>query len=502
MELKKARIRDHWRRALRRNPKTKLKNITIEGQNIFSGLSLNFDSCISALVGRNGVGKSNLIRILYNSFVSENSNRAKLPTPLLQDYLVRFTLEVAGTEYEFSNSSIADMQESRDIPGVTGFIYDPCSLIPNLQALVLTPNFQEILEGYSEINLAEKDLRILNYLTNGSYTHVSMINVEEEYGEFSAFPFFRVKNRRADYDSASMGLGELSLFYFFWLIDYLYKIGKSGENVILFIEEPESFLPPSTQARLTDTLAAMVSDLGIPTVISSHSEHILKNIPRRKIHVMKLGREKIKCSISENDYEYIRLLGLTAKKKALLLFEDVAARELTRSILKFSTDFVPDSFYYHISGSEGRVQQDLSSLPNKLEDLRIIAVFDGDCRNHIEEYRKNIEGNEWINKKRYCLLPSSSHPEIILINFLEALQLEEACSILRVTEDKIISALESVAGVDPHDYFPDLAKELDLSFLSTFQTVCDAWAQSSSNDPELKKFKEAFYKLMFFEFGS
>lgn len=229
-----------------------------EGGVLFDGMEISLKPGINVFVGRNGIGKSNLIRSIYNLFFCEQSNQSPFTTPLVDAQGIKITIDSAGDPIQCSD--------------VSGFMFDPCYLIPDIQFLFNSQeNLDELLEQFNPQIIAGEDLQLLNYLTNNTYDKVSIRNIEDEFRDYAYLPFFEVSINGREYDSRGMGLGELSLFYFFWLMS---RISKLDNPKLVFVEEPESFLPPSIQLRLVDSLALYGATYGLPVILSTHSEHI------------------------------------------------------------------------------------------------------------------------------------------------------------------------------------------------------------------------------------
>ncbi|HAH23380.1 MAG TPA: hypothetical protein DCL77_06440 [Prolixibacteraceae bacterium] len=304
--------------------------------------------------------------------------------------------------------------------------------------------------------------------------------IEEELSGFSSLPFFKVLKDDIAYDVRTMGLGELSLFYFYWLIEH---VRQHEGNKILLIEEPESFLPPSSQEKLADILAKFIAETGVSCIISSHSEHILKRIPRENILIFRKEQSKIKCKQASAKHEFLNVLGLTAPKIGILLFEDSAAKLFFKALIKHSKEFVVDSFYFHISGSESGIVGDLKRIPSQIDSFRILGIFDGDCRG------KQLGLGE---KSIYTFLPSEYSPEELLIDFIEGVSPNELSLLFNKSEEAINYAIEETFGSDPHDYFEILSKLLDLDYNFIMTSMFDNWINSTTNNQSVEEFITEF----------
>lgn len=474
ISLRKSHRDDHWRTTYRRNYPISLQEIECADGEIFNGLKLVFKTGINAIVGRNGTGKSNFIRAIFNSFSSENSNRKKF-TQLLDNSKINVKMEINGAPRTLHLNPNDDSSSYND---VLGLLFDPCNLVPDIQKLFSEQdNIEELLESFSPITLSNDDLKLVNFLTNNTYTKVDVINIEDEYDAFPMLPFFRVEQADVSYDSRSMGLGELSLLYFFWLIEH---IKKSKLPCFLLVEEPESFLPPLVQDRFCDVLAMTSSTQGAAILISTHSEHILKKIPRSHIHIMRKLNGDIKFLSATSNVKQMSVLGLMSPKKGIILHEDHAANLFIRSFIKASSILVTDSFFYHNSGSEGDIVKDLSRFPVDLHEFHILGIFDGDCRGKL--------GDQLTKYKNYLFLPADKTPEELLIDFLKCADMSTVAMHLGTSTEALLAAIDVAAGADHHDYFHELAKTIEISYDTVFSRLCDLWVEDRINQNEVTTF--------------
>jgi predicted ATPase len=474
ISLRRAHLDDHWRAVYKRNFHVSLNEISLSGGDIFNDAKLGLNSGINAIIGKNGMGKTNFIRTIYNSFATENSNREKF-AKLLDSSNLNVEVTIDGTEHSLA---LSPNSETMGHEGILCLIFDPCSLIPEIQKLFHNQgNIEELLESFSSVTLGNDDLKLVNFITNGAYIKIEVINIEDEFVPFPILPFFRVEKENSSYDSRTMGLGELSLLYFYWLTDY---IKKSNDTCLLLIEEPESFLPPLLQNRFCDVVAMVTANQGNACIISTHSEHILKKIPRTHIHAMGTISGEVKFLSASSNLEQMATLGLTSPKKGIIYFEDTAALLFLKALIRASPLFVIDSFYYHKSGSEAEVIRDLRRFPTKLRHFTFIAAFDGDCRCRLDNSLKDL--------KNYIYLPTKNSPEEIFIPYICQLDMDDFSSYLRKTTEAIYAALEVAAGSDHHDYFIEMAKALDIEYEYLFLKIADLWISDPANEDDVHPF--------------
>lgn len=477
INIKEAKVEDYWRTIFKRSYPLTLINISLEENSLFNNINISMKPGLNALVGKNGIGKSNLMRALFNTFVTDESNQSRIES-LLDDNCINYSLE---TKEGICNVSRMPSNGGESTDNLLAVMYDPCTLIPRLQHFFKNEShFDELLEAYTPVELSQDKLKVVNYLTNSNYTNVTFYNIEGEYDEFPILPYFIVELGDIKYNSSDMGLGELSLIYAFWLTDY---ISKKDKNCLLFIEEPESFLPPLTQKRLTTIFAWLLSDKGINVLISTHSEHILERIPHSHIKIIqKIGAKTEVDDINRKD-EGLSLLGLSEVKKGILFFEDIAALIFAKALIAKSSKYTQDSFHYHISGSEGDLLKTIELLPPDLDLFKLISVFDGDTKG---KYKAQLK-----NKTNYSYLPLTLSPEEVIIEYINAQEPASISEFLSVDVKIFMIAKNKAEGTDHHDFFMDISKTLKIPFNTLFNSLCNLWASDEENETELMNFLDS-----------
>ncbi|MFP3679233.1 AAA family ATPase [Pseudomonas sp. SIMBA_041] len=487
--LKEAKINDYWKDLARRKYPVKLEVLKFSSHEVLNDLEISLNEGVNVFVGRNGVGKSNLMRLAYNCLVGEYSNRAPFKTPILRNAKLKINLAINRVRYEkYVNYEDADVgldSPSKEEMELASFMFDPCTLIPLFQEMLLQQtNIVELIEQHGESLAAADELSVINYLTGNEYSCVWITTVEGEFDDYPAFPFFRVELSGVVYDSSGMGMGELSLFYFWWLVKYMEHV-EGGK--VLFVEEPESFLPPASQERLTNVLAKVVAGSGITLVLATHSEHILKRMPSSGVHLILRTDEGIKSfPAADGMASHLESLGLVSPKIGMLFLEDIGGILFAKALFNSSTDFSIDSFYYHKSGSDGHVSADLGRLAFPHKGFKFAGLYDGDCR-----------GNEAALKKGgdYFFLPTNLAPDEIMAAYFKSKPAAFLATKLMVSEVKVNQAKAVAAGSDFHDYFHNVSRVFGWEFSRLFSIVCEMWIEENPKELEvfLSEAKVAIY---------
>ncbi|RZG05533.1 hypothetical protein EXT48_08340 [Pseudoalteromonas sp. CO348] len=471
INFKQAKFNDYWRKSSKRDFDCHISKFKVNNGDILAGSILNLSKGLTSIAGKNGVGKSTLIASLYNSLINYNSNRCKIDTLIdLNNVQVTVSVKRNGQLVAIDSS---ELQEEE----VTPYLFDPCSYIPTYLSFIRSQdNLNEQLEQIGYKKYSNEQILNINYLTNTIYSSVKVWNIEQEYDEHPIIPIFEVERNGVTYQSSTMGIGEISLLYFFWLIE---RISSIDEYALLFIEEAESYLPPKTQKRLMNCLAWLVGEKGVSVVLSTHSEHILSFIDPERINLMMdSGQEKRFYRDFEAVGEILELgLQKTTSKKGLLSVEDEAALILIKEILGDLSDL----YSFEIAGSEGELIKRCHVFCDNVDDYKFRAVFDGDSRGKFTA--KFNDGSV----DRY--LPSLLAPDELIRDYFIGLDSEIIAAVLNVAAFRVDAAKESSQGVDFHDYFREFVKTLPIDESTLFAKVCRHWCDH--NPEQVKEFVES-----------
>lgn len=480
--LKEAKIDDHWKNFARRNYTVKLNQLRILDHEVFEKRNFDLLGGVNIFVGRNGVGKSNLMRLLYNCLIAEESNRIAFSTPLISKAKIELDFQVEAHTATRKLHVVPD--ETMEV-GITSFMFDPCTLIPLFQQMLSEQsNFFELIEQHGQSTANDEELKLINYLTGNEYSNIVFTTIEGEFDHYPAFPYFSVQLGDIKYESSSMGMGELSLFYFWWLVSYMERV--DGHKILL-VEEPESFLPPASQTRLANLIAMTCATQGFSLVLSTHSEHILSRMPSTAMHLLLRSENGVSIyPVSNGDVSHIENLGLVVPKLGMLFLEDVCGIIFVKSLFNKSKEFSVGNFYYHNSGSESEVTTDIKRLAPAQKGWLFAGVYDGDCRTKKIPVPKG---------GKHLFLPGDKPPDELMMIYFKRKSSLEISRLLMRPETLVVQAKATAAGSDFHDYFHLVGGVLGMDFNRVFSFVCDVWVDDNSAALEAfsKEAGEAFF---------
>lgn len=466
-----ATITDYWRAANNRQFPTQIKKIKFNNCPTLMDLSIKLDRGLIAICGANGIGKSSLVKMLFNSLRNKEENTGGRVAFDLE-HVTNKNLEVTLVQNGQELSILHDTEHDIDI-----CLFDPCTIVPLLQRFYQDlSDLDDLLLAHGTYSYDKARLDRLNYLTNHTYQEVKCTDIEDEFSSFplSKMPFFVVKNRHGvTYDSKSMGLGEFSLFYFDWLIQR--AISDSCKLIIL--EEPESYLPPSIQNRLINVVAFLADQHSIQPIICTHSDSIISRIDRnRVISIRKVGNS-LKPFDANSDFQSLQTLGLVAEKKGIIFCEDNAALAFAKHLVALSSNHVVDNFYYHVSGSNGDIENILKGLPKDIDRFQFFGLFDGDCRERNQSA---------FSDKKYGYLPGNCSPEELLIPYFNGLSTEDKSSIFARSDERIELAIDHIQGLEYHDYLTQFFSSIQIEVTTAFDLLVANYLQENLTTKAVK----------------
>jgi predicted ATPase len=358
---------DSWKTKLRKKNRAIQSNPSVMGdvfleylimqkfKHFQEGERVNFKSPITVLTGTNGTGKSSILHCAYSSYYGTSMTRFWLTTDLDQvDLESKFAYKVSGSdEGVYAREGIQkglDYWEQKKIKGKRpqrlkrDIIYVTfMDLIPGFyaykhflnrghknpprylkmasrkiytdltQADIVRPASQEILEKV-------KYVTGLDYNSINSYRHKHIRNVELTSHIFG--------QNALSYSDAASGSGEFSI------VRLCTEILNAPNNALILLDEPENTLHPYAQRKLIEFLTEESLRKNLQVIISSHSDHIIEDLPSACIKVFKHNEHKKIHVVEDVEPEYAFYTVTNIKKEKIkLIVEDDESKILLQCIL-------------------------------------------------------------------------------------------------------------------------------------------------------------------------
>ncbi len=426
-----------------------MTGVTISGVDGIENTELKFSSALTSICGRNGVGKTSLLKLIYKILTKKD---------LGLGVFEKSNIEGASVELFRKGKTISiKSTDEFKIPNV--FYFDPSTF-----ALKIIDEYKRDkdrngwLNGAATYEFNAEALAWINKITGKTYGRITVNEISNIIDDV-VFPYFQVSSNTGEYSTQNMGQGEHKILIIVW------KILSLEKESILIMEEPESFICPVSQFKLMDFISAKTYENKLNILMSTHSEHILKDQGIRAINVMSLVKNR---KIGPDPFKSLLALGLTPEKKNILLVEDSFAKLVLETILKAK---LPDHFrrsYIHVLAGESNIQM-LSKHYFGITGLNFIAIYDADQIKRDDDFQPQIPK---------VFLPSVDKlpPEKEVIKTIKKNALLLAKRIDFSGDHQDFETIIERTTSDPHDFFIELVSECEQAGI---YIVLSALKQSS-----------------------
>lgn len=462
--IKAAKITDYWNHlSSRRNFSIKISSISLKGVPLFEDSDIEINSALTSICGRNGIGKTSLLKLLYRILSKDQCNIGIFNSCNINDISVDITIN--GEKRIFTPSS-------EEIVRNVEYFDSSSMALKIINEIYTSPEKNGWFNASSPYYFLKENLFFVQKITGKKYEYVKVNEVEGIIDDLT-FPYFEVKEKNSNviYNSEHMGQGEHKLLIAIW------KLIHIENNAILFIEEPESFICPVSQRNFMDFLAYTIDSKKLNVIMATHSEHILNPQGLKSVLVLAKKGKKYAVSKCGSNYRYFNALGLSPEKKNIFLIEDDFAKLVLELILKIKNTYLYSTSYLHNLRGESNIRK-VSEHYKDSSGVNIVAVFDADQVND-----KGIN-SDCIRK---VFLPSerklSPEEEVI-----ECIKNNIRVYALKIGEDAdfLEGEIESIT-CDHHDFFIELSKCLPKQSLSTLKG-CAITVWIEKNEHEIDKF--------------
>ena len=491
-----------------------LKGVTIDGPPALRGiesLRVPFDYPITAISGRNGVGKSTILALAaLSSFRPKNWEVGPWPTrpkrrqPSLTSYVwkdfffrqpddppydgltIRFAFSQGGNDVEFERRWAKGRWRTIPDPGrsfARAFPRRPIEFV-SLSRILPPAELQQVRRQFSEEKKTqtyklEKDmLKAMSAIFRQRY---SRIEVQEREGASLARCMTGV-----DYSGFDMGAGENAM------IAILSRLQRLPVGGLLIVEEIEHGLHPEAQRHLVGALTKIISRNKRQIIFTTHSSHVIDSLPREGRALLdRIGTEHRLFSSPTTQFAMANMTGL-ANPEATLYVEDNFAAALISGCLppniRKRIDVVP-------IGSSSQVAAQLGAHKRANRPGPAKCVFDGDCSKH-KIRRWLLRENLKFDDSTFIRLPGCGEPpeqwvlrEILKEPYLSAFANRIECSASEATaEIQRLSVLPDHHDV-PHELADRFSKSEEVA-------VSDLVSPLASAHPHLNNIRDAAQAML------
>lgn len=300
-------------------------------------------------------------------------------------------------------------------------------------------------------------------------------------GEQPLIPFFNARYRGAQYTSRDMGLGEFSVHFLFWILDQY----RSAKNLILLLDEPDAFLPPVGVSSLLSRLLRICLQRSWGLVIATHStEMINRALGEQAFVLLQTDEDGLMTSVHCIDDSTVadRLL-VRPPVRHVVFVEDESAWNLSRVLLESMDRRVANSIALVWGNGAGYLTSLQAHTPRPPRpDIRFAFLFDGDQR----QRHKSPGGNRWPA----LFLPTEQDPDQLFRTV--GSDIASLASRLNIPPGELSRFLDSLEGKDPHDWVNDLGDHYGRVIV--LRVLAELWVEGNPQivGPFLDGFRKAF----------
>ena len=399
-----------------------LESITVSGGlRGINGLLLPFRYPISALCGKNGVGKSTVLALAALAYHSPSG--WQIPNWLYQPqareatksyYTFRdFFLRGAGDQ-SFDGVSVTWTYRSASPREPVRFKKSPrrwgsysrrpereVAFIPVSRMLTaheisgIRSTFAEKPAEVAFSQLPDEAVKQLGHVMGTEYTQAEIHETRRH--------TFQRAHANATYTGFNMGGGES------WVMNLLHTLHTMPRAGLLVIEEVEAGLHPEAQKRLAEVLVNFCLNRHTQIVCSTHSETFIDALPRQaRILLRKSGDDHEALESPSTRFAISEMTGET-RPELTVYCEDQSAKLLIEESLPHQLR--SRCVIREVGGKATVIRQGVSHLRSGYE-MSAVCIMDGDCaEGEISGWITSESAGLKIHQPEYLILPGGLPPE-------------------------------------------------------------------------------------------
>lgn len=491
-----------------------LKGLTIKGPPALRGierLRVPFDYPITAICGRNGVGKSTILALAaFSSRRPKDWVAAPWPTrptrkpPNLGNYAwrdfffrhvddkpyeglnIRFFYTLAGNDIEIERQWINDRWHTVPDPGRSRkqkFPNRPIEFV-SLSRILPPAELQHV-----RLNFGRRRTPRIHLLEQNMCDAMSAI-FRRKYSKIEVHEVGGVSLARcstdANYRGFDMGAGENAIITILWKLQCL-PVGG-----LLIVEEIEHGLHPEAQCYLVDALTRIVWHKKQQIIFTTHSSHVIDRLPRAgRVLLDRVGYDHRVVPSPTTRLASANMTGFP-QPEATLYVEDNFSAALVHNCL-------PMKLRSRIAivpiGSSSKVAAQLGAHQRGKLAGPALCVFDGDCSpRDIEKWMRaeELEPNETTF---VCLPVGHTPPEKWVLQALrDEPYLSKFADRIWLSPQEADDEIDRLSAVpDHHDVPYELASRLGIPEEEAVSALVSSLAREH---PDLKSVREAAQALL------
>jgi ABC-type Mn2+/Zn2+ transport system ATPase subunit len=434
---RKAEISNFWRHIKdRKGFQQQVTRINIHGNGIMDSISLDINSALTTICGRNGAGKTTVLKAIYSILSGKES----------QNNFHSVEKSFIAINERSSNTNILYGQNYTSFDDV--FYLEPAddAIIIKSKIINDVTFFEDYIEGGDESPILNEYLGYIKKILSNDIERITVIEIEGILDKDRVLPYFQVYKSGLVYGSLEMGQGEHKILYLIW------SMITVKTNSILILEEPEAFLCSKSQEHLMDFMASIIDRKKLHIFLSTHSDHILRKQNVTSCSIVKRNNADKICLTSEKGKsKYLAALGLETSKKGVLLVEDEFASLVTHTILNDTNSSLLQDFYIDQLNGESHILQVAKHYSSK--NMQIVCLLDADQKGKLKE-------NSYLLPITYLPARNVVAPEQEIISYVKD-NVDSFVETIVSSKENIKREVVSLEE-NHHDWFDELSERLNF----------------------------------------
>lgn len=443
--------------------------------------NLKFNSPISLITGKNGIGKSTFINALKQVYDLQNGINEFGILSLLEDYEIKL-VDQNNKEFIVKNKQIAKKDFS--LPTLKDLTFNS-----SLYAYYKNSTGSEMiyylktLQQYDTKSLPGDLLSVMRELIGKQIISAEkIIDQELEYEppeeefeppeEKSELPekefeppeeefeppeeeyegveqirilynleYYRLKLEDGTiYDSYTMGSGEFYINQFLWGLDSL------SEKSIVVIEELENFIHPEAQKKILELIYKYSLKKNVQFILTTHSPTLIDHVQSiSRILIKTDSKSNIICINDCSSWLAKDHLGNKIENKIEVLIEDKKAIQLFKTIISQKNPTLLKQLILTKGEGESKIKKCVE-IVKELCSSKIIGIIDGNS---------DYDEGDYLLK-----LPGVKTPEELIMAYIISNYDKVALKLDRNIDDVKTAFNNANTVSDPHEWFSNASSNL------------------------------------------
>ncbi len=475
--MKAAKVKDLHRHLTTKKARwtSTLNTFSIKEIPSLGSIDIPFTSPFTVICGPNGVGKSTLLTALRLTLEGDVGLPASAFSRKLTSGNSYLALEADGESFE------SEVSFNNGVPTRTSGDARPVVFISTGETIFLLQNSlcefdsrEDLINGAGTKELNKQELEQVNYILKRDYRRVALSEVELD----GIVPFFEVSYGDDDYDSRTMGIGELSALYIWW------DLTRAEKNSFILLEEPETFLSPATQEAMANFFLSEALSKGHCITITSHSAAMIAHLPPSSLKFIFRAGGALQLSDPPNP-STLEKLGIKSHVNSILLVEDAAAETFLKLLLELVDPILSATVVIKIRDGHGGITRTLREVAEIQGPIRFIGVYDGDMRTN----------DAIVQMENAFFLPGDEAIEACFKKLVTA-QPDQLAAIRGVADKKVLEILSGAEGADLHDWYHAICAGLGLSREQLLASIFVLWQREPGNNEVIENWYSELLKAL------